>query len=105
MNSRTSKSVTTKVAPFAFKLPPELDVKPKWSVPVSARVVAEVYETKKATHSGGSVDGYLLVAVKDGKVDKYGEAFVTDLLGASLILRKWAIDFAPKVKTTRESED
>lgn len=96
MTSRTSKSVTTKVAPFAFKLPPELDIKPKWIVPVTAKVSAEVYETKTLTHGGAEVDAYLLVAVKDGKVDKYGEAWADDLLSASLILRKWAIDFAPR---------
>lgn len=44
MKTRNEVKTNTVVTPFQIKLPSELDLKPKWTVPVSKNYTARIYE-------------------------------------------------------------
>lgn len=117
MKTKSETASNTTVTPFELKLPTELDVKPKWEVPVSKNYVARVFEWQETVYNritGDKMDSkpvYTIVirhkATGLAAPRMYG---ASDHLGGSLLevmlrLESVATQLAPKKRTTVESTD
>jgi hypothetical protein len=110
----------TSVVPFTLKLPAELDIKPKWQVPVSKNYTANVYEldTTEYNQKTGEKIGmkkHYKVSIRHNRSnlpsnkiqsnDYYARDGFETTYGVMRYLENCALILQPKTKTVTVEQD
>lgn len=118
MKSTRTNSTKVETTPFTLVLPDDIDIKPKWSVPVSKTYTAHVYEQTvniytedKATVARTDTHYKIVVThnvsgnVRSDDYNRYNGDHYASVLDVKLALGRIGRSLAPKKTTRVETED